>query len=70
MNASVKKKADDPYEEGWVAFTDMKEESANPYPRGTDAYQLWLEGFREGEKDWEDLCNREVAAGRPHPDSL
>ena len=62
--------AEDPYEAGWEASADMKEEAANPYPRGTDAYQEWLEGFREGERDWKALCASEVAAGRPHPDSV
>lgn len=62
-------RTEDSYAEGWQASADMKEETANPYPRGTDAYQEWVEGFREGERDWKDLCEREVAAGRPHPDA-
>lgn len=66
----VSKNAEDPYGLGWEASADMRHETDNPFPRGTDAYQLWIEGFREGEKDWGELCAREVAEGRPHPDSI
>ena len=69
MTKTQTQKIEDPYEAGWLASADMKDESANPYPRGTDAFQNWLEGWREGESDWQELCQNEVAAGRPHPDA-
>jgi hypothetical protein len=61
-------KPTEPYELGWIASADKKKLTDNPYPRGTDAYQFWLEGWVEGERDWIEVCRREVSEGRPHPE--
>jgi hypothetical protein len=60
----------EPYEQGLEASMDGEGEEANPYHASTAAHVEWLEGHDQGEQNWIELCAGEVAAGRPHPDTL
>jgi ribosome modulation factor len=39
------------YEEGQKAFEDGKFYDENPYPKGTDEHQRWLNGYMDA-----DIC--------------
>jgi hypothetical protein len=60
----------DPFQQELEASMDTKPSIANPYAPGTPAHRDWAEGHAVGEESWADLCAKEVAQGRPHPDRL
>jgi len=64
-----KKELVEPYDEGLEASMNGQGTDVNPYHPSTAAYVEWLEGHDAGEESWNELCEREVAAGRPHPDA-
>lgn len=35
----------DPFDQGWVANKDVKDQSHNPYPPGTYEYEEWEAGW-------------------------